>query len=89
MNLAQLVAENRANILLNRNKNQILKISSDISNIENSDLLEIKWIWEATAKALIDAWFSNKEKLENASKEEIEKLNISVISKWIILKLIK
>ena len=89
MNLAQIVAENRANIILSRNnKDKIIEITWDISSIENSDLLEIKWIWESTAKILIDAGFCNKEKLMEATTEEINKLQISPISKGVINKLI-
>ena len=90
MNLYQIIADNRAWILLSKHdKNKIREITNTIEEIKKSDLTTIRGIGEDTAKKLILAGINTKDELLKKNEEEINKLDISVISKAIILKLIK
>jgi len=89
MNLAQILAENRVRILTKEDKHKILKISKEIDLMELSDLNDIKWVWEATIKILLENWISSQEDLLKVNIDDIKKLKLNYLSEIALIKFIK
>lgn len=72
--LVRLAAENRASILKREDKRDVANLIWKATSIEKSDLLHIKWVWEATVKILLDNWITNWKELKEAGEEKIKML---------------
>ena len=67
----------------NMKKDSII-ITSEINNMEWSDLKTIPWIWPWSLKILYENWIKNTEQLKAVGKDEIKKLISSPLTiKWI------
>lgn len=73
-------ANNRASILKKEDRDDIIKNITRATNIEKSDLLHIKWVWEATVKTLLENWITNWKELKEAGEEKIRKLITNPLS---------
>jgi len=91
MNLAQIVANNRHNILSNTKKNgrMISLIDDKIKTLESTNLQEIKWVGESTIKKLLENWISSKDELIEIGEDGIKKLSLNFLSERALLKFIK
>jgi hypothetical protein len=80
LRIAQQFAENRYNMIKWKDKEEIVKEVASIRKIEESDLKEIKWLWEKTLIMLIENWIKNKSDLKEKGITFIKKLKINPIS---------
>lgn len=90
MNLAQIVANNRAKIILSKkDKLNFYNTNARINDIENTDLKDIKGIWEATINKLIGLWIKTQEDLKKLWEEWIKDLKLNFLSQRALIKFIK
>lgn len=80
MNLASIVAQNRADILTRKDKVNVALIDTKINSIKDSDLWDIKWVWEATIKILSENWIRTQEDLRNADLVLIKRIITNFLS---------
>lgn len=81
MNLAKLVADNRARILLSqKDKNMFVKLTEQINTIDSTNLNDIKWVGEATIRILLENGVNSQEKLISLWEEWIKALKLNFIS---------
>lgn len=80
LNLIRQFAENRYNMIKWKDKEIIVKEVASIRKIEESDLKEIKWLWEKTLVVLIENWIKNKSSLKEKGITFIKKLKLNPIS---------
>lgn len=89
MNLAKIIANNRVKILSQRDKNKFVTLTNQINSLETTDLNEIKWVWEATVKILLENNITSKDDLLKISEEEIKWLKLNLISEKALIKFIQ
>jgi hypothetical protein len=85
-NLAKLKADAKAWIYAKKMENK--KMDVQISAIEKSDLLEIKWVWEETAKKLVQNWIKTQAELLEKTEEEIKWLTLPLFGERAVIKYI-
>ena len=80
LNAAEIFARNtRLIIKSKKDKDVFVNTTRKINNIESSDLLEIKWVWEKTISYLMDNWIRTQEDIIRLWKEWIWRLKVSPI----------
>jgi len=68
-----------------RKEEEIRKIDKSINSLEKTDLWEVKWLWPATIKTLIDKNIKTKAALKETKMEVIKKIITNPISlKWVV-----
>lgn len=70
----------------NQTKDQVIT-QGIISSYEETDLWEIKWVWEETQKKLFENWIYNQEQL--LQREDVESLDLPFFSKNAIKKFLE
>lgn len=69
---SQYIIKNRLSVESLKKDWEIIKHSE--TEVLQSDLHDIKWLWEASVTKLMEWWITTKEELKNASKEDIRKI---------------
>lgn len=74
---------------VNTKKRKIANITKKITSIKETDLNDIKWVWEETIKILIEGGIYSKDDLLKTSEETINSLGIGFFGKRWILNFLK
>ena len=62
-----------------------IKVETFNDSVSESDLWDVKWIWESTKIKLIEAWISTQEQLKKLSEDELKEIVQNPLSlKWIL-----
>lgn len=69
----------------NNRKKKIKQIDNKIQSMENTDLNDLKWVWEETIKILFEHWITSQADLLREWKEKVEKIKVPFLSKrWVM-----
>lgn len=74
---------------INKQKAKIASIDNKITSIKNSNLNEIKWVWEETIRSLIESWIYSKDDIVKAGEEKVKSLSIWFFAKRWLLNFLK
>lgn len=70
----------------NREKQELEKFTciEEKKEIENNELLSIRWLWEWSISKLLSIWIKDKDDLIKSNIDDIKKVITSPITIWII-----
>lgn len=68
---------------------EVKKIEAFKSQVEWSNLKDIKWIWDATLNMLNEQWITTQEELKNTTEEKIREIVANPLTLKNILIFIK
>ena len=80
ISVVQQMAKNRYTMMSWVDRQIIAKEIVTIKKLEETDLNEIKWLWEKTISTLIEHWIKNKSDLKEKGITFIKKLKLNPIS---------
>jgi len=89
MNIHEMKANAVTQLYNERKEEQVRKINKELKTLSTTDLNDVKWLWPATLKTLIEGWITTKEDLKETWIDKIKSIVTNPMSLKGIINFLK